>query len=363
MAEAFLAVQDVAVRYGDVRKLAIPSLIVRRGEVLAVMGPNGAGKSTLLRVMGLLQRPTQGRIYLHGKPVRQGEALALRRRMATVFQEPLLLKSSVYDNVALGLKLRGLDRLSIERRVKPWLDRLAIGDLTDQPASSLSGGEAQRASLARAFVLEPELLLLDEPFSALDPPTRETLLIELESILRQTGITTVFVTHEWKEAFVLGNEVAVLIEGELLQTGTAASVFTRPANARVAEFVGIDTLVDGIVESTQAGFSSIRFGHVSIAVATNVPAGKRVLLCIRPEEIRLSPVAAENFSSNGVVRIRAKVAKITPWGSQYRVLIDCGGSRFVALSSRPSFLDMNIRQEDEVVASFPPAAVHVIARD
>jgi len=157
--------------------------------------------------------------------------------MASVFQEPLLLNASVYENAALGLKLRRLDGRAAEQRVLPWLERLGIAHLARRQARSLSGGEAQRTSLARAFVLDPELLLLDEPFSALDPPTRDELLLDLETILRETGITTVFVTHDRNEAYMLGNRVAVVIGGRVLQIGATAEVFAQPVNEEVARFV------------------------------------------------------------------------------------------------------------------------------
>ena len=216
MAQALLALQGLSVRYGEASILNIPALAVQTGEVLAIIGPNGAGKSTLLRVMGLLEQPAEGKIYFQGQEAAPRNTLALRRRMASVFQEPLLLNASVYENAAMGFTLRGLDRHSMERRVRPWLERLGIAHLVRQPARSLSGGEAQRTSLVRALALDPELLLLDEPFSALDPPTREGLLLDLETILREEGITTVFVTHDRNEAFMLGDRVAILMGGELL---------------------------------------------------------------------------------------------------------------------------------------------------
>jgi len=158
MAEAVLTLHGIRVRYDEPTVLEVDSLAVYPGEILAVMGPNGAGKSTLLRLMGLLQQPTQGKIYFHDREVIPTNGLAIRRRMASVFQEPLLLNASVYDNAALGLRLRGLDRHSIERRVQPWLKRLGIDHLVRRPARSLSGGEAQRTSLVRALALDPEVL-------------------------------------------------------------------------------------------------------------------------------------------------------------------------------------------------------------
>ena len=278
MAEALLSLHDIRVRYDEPTVLQFASLAVYPGEVLAIIGPNGAGKSTLLRLMGLLQQPTEGKIYFHGDEVTQKNALAIRRRMASVFQEPLLLNASVYDNAALGLKLRGLDWRSTEQRISPWLERLGIAYLAQRQARSLSGGEAQRTSLARALVLDPELLLLDEPFSSLDPPTREGFLIDLETILRDTGITTVFVTHDRNEALMLGDRVGVLIGGRLLQLGPATEILSRPKNQEVADFIGVGTKIAGVVEEATSGRSRIRVEAGNIEVAGNFRPGERVLL-------------------------------------------------------------------------------------
>lgn len=360
MAQGLLALQDILVRYGEIPILHTPSLAVHSGEVLAIIGPNGAGKSTLLRVMGLLEQPTRGKIYFQGHEVTRDNALRLRRNMGSVFQEPLLLNASVYENATLGLKLRGLDRRRTELRVHPWLERLGIAHLVDRPARSLSGGEAQRTSLVRALALDPDLLLLDEPFSALDPPTREGLLLDLETILRETGITTVFVTHERNEAFMLGDRVAVLIAGQLLQVGPAAHIFARPVNEEVAQFVGVDTKIPGVVETVTAGLVRVSFNGGVANVVGNFQIGEHVLLCLRPEEITLSPPGEEDLRSSPRNRLVGKVVKITPWGSHYRVAVDCGGSCVVAFITRPSFFDLNLREEDEVVASFKATAVHVI---
>src|SRR5262245_24977035 len=219
-----------------------------------------AGKSTLLRVVGMLQRPENGHVLFRGQNALNGNSLELRRHVATVFQEPLLLNATVYQNAALGLKLRGMGQVEIERRLGPWLQRLGIAHLIARSARTLSGGEAQRTSLVRALVLEPELLLLDEPFSALDPATREDLLRDFQGILRETAITAVFVTHDRHEAFGLANRVGVLNQGYLLQIGSRENVFYRPETETVAKIVGIENLLSGVVETSDGDYVTIRIG-------------------------------------------------------------------------------------------------------
>jgi tungstate transport system ATP-binding protein len=362
MAETILELKNIVVRHGETIALRVPSLGVAQGEVLAVIGPNGAGKSTLLRVMGLLERPAEGEVYFRGRAVADADTLALRRRMASVFQEPLLLAATVYDNATLGLRLRGFDRRAIERRVAPWLERLGITHLVKRPARSLSGGEAQRTSLARALALDPELLLLDEPFSALDPPTRDGLILDLEKILRDTGITTVFVTHDRDEAGMLGERIAVLIGGGLLQVGAAAEVFAQPVDESVAGFVGVETRLPGVVESVGEGLAQIALDGRAIEVVGDFQIGERVIVCLRPEDVTLGSPHGDGVKSSARNRLAARVAKINPWGFHYRVALDCGGARLVALVTRPSFVDLGLREGEEVMASFKATAVHVIRR-
>ncbi len=230
-------VRDLVVRRGRRIVLDVPALAVRRGEILTVIGPNGAGKSTLAGALALLERPAAGTILLDGRPVDWGRGLlAARRRLAMVFQEPLLLDMPVAANVATGLRLRGVPRAEREARVAEWLERLGIAHLARRPARALSGGEAQRTSLARALVLEPELLVLDEPFAALDPPTREALAVDLVPLLRERHTTTVLVTHDRDEAFGIGDRVTVILAGWIAQLDAPAAVLRRPATDEIARF-------------------------------------------------------------------------------------------------------------------------------
>ena len=363
MAKALLTLRDILVRYGPSTILEFSSLSVHAGEILAVIGPNGAGKSTLLRLMGLLQQPTQGKIYFHDREVIPTDGLAIRRRMASVFQEPLLLNASLYNNAALGLKLRGMNRHMIDQRLRPWLKRLGIEHLASRKAHTLSGGEAQRASLARALALDPEILLLDEPFAPLDPPTREVLLLDLDHILHETSITTVFVTHDRDEAFMFGDRIAVLIGGKLLQTGPTTEVFAHPENLEVAQFVGMGSKIAGVVESASEGLAQVRINGGRVQVIGNFTAGAHVFLCLRPEDITLSLPGAEDPKYISRNQLQSTALKVTPWGPHYRVALACGENRLVASIARPSLLELNIAAGDEVVVSFKPSAVHVIRQN
>ncbi|HEU5315553.1 MAG TPA: ATP-binding cassette domain-containing protein [Chloroflexota bacterium] len=232
-----LEARDLCVRHGRRVALDVPELAVRPGEVLALLGPNGAGKSTLLRCLALLQRPTTGAVLFRGAALSWSDAVAYRRRTATLLQDPVLFDTTVYENVAAGLRLRGVPRAAERRRVGEWLDRLGIAHLCDRLARTLSGGEARRVSLARAMVLEPEALFLDEPCAGLDAPTRAGFVRQLVDLLDQRRVTTVFVTHDQAEARALADRVAVLVEGAIAQVGPAAGVLDGPAQPCVAAFL------------------------------------------------------------------------------------------------------------------------------
>lgn len=360
-----LAASGVEVRWGktDLPALVVPSLEVRRGETLAVMGPNGAGKSTLLLVLALLLQPTSGRIGVAGETATPTNALALRRRMAVVFQEPLLLDTTVARNVATGLELRGVPRKERERRVAEWLERFGIADLARRSARSLSGGEAQRTSLARAFALGPEVLLLDEPFSALDAPTRSAITQDLLGVLRATRMTTVLVTHDRDEALEFGDRVGVLVRGELRQVGPPAEVFGTPADAEVASFVGVETIAPGTVVAQDEGLARVRVGGSLVEVDSPLDAGTPVLLCLRPEDVTLYPRTAGGPVPRGSARnqLVGTVTAVNPWGAQVRVTLDCGFA-LTAVVTRRSAAELGISERAPVIASFKATSAHLIPR-
>jgi tungstate transport system ATP-binding protein len=357
MAETLVTLRDILVRYGDAVTLQIAALDVQSREVLAIIGPNGGGKSTLLRVMGLLQRPNSGTVLFRGEHAFDGNSLRLRRRIATVFQEPLLVNATVYENAALGLQLRGAASRDIAQRLEPWLERLGIAHLRQRSARSLSGGESQRTSLARALVLEPEILLLDEPFSALDPASREALLRDFQPIIRDSGITTVFVTHDRNEAFGLAGRVGVLHRGRLLQIGAREDVFRRPASEAVAEIVGIENLLPGVVEDREEEWTIVRVNQNRFKVAGRFRPGAKVVVCLRQEDVVISRSNCDTSNSN---RLMGTITSLSAGVMLQRVALDCGGTRVVALTDRRVCLGLGLAEGEKVTATFSYSAAHLI---
>ncbi len=212
--------------------LSIPLFQIHHGELLGIMGPNGAGKSTLLKVMAMLDNINSGEILYRGQDVPNGTpSLELRRKFSVALQQSLLLEGSVFQNIAIGLKLRKVPKLVIKEKVNLWMDQFQISHLAKKNAHFLSGGEAQRVNLARAMIVEPEILFLDEPFSALDFPTKIKLMDDFKSILESSGTTTAFVSHDLMEINYLTNTLAIIVNGEVKQYGPTQRVLEHPNSA------------------------------------------------------------------------------------------------------------------------------------
>jgi len=353
--------RDLKVIRGGSLILNVPSLVVSAGEILVLIGPNGAGKSTLLQTLSAVARPSSGEIFFRGQKIGVDiPLLQYRRRLAMVLQEPLLFDTTVYNNVASGLKIRGMKRDVIEPIVGKALERFGIAHLRDRSARTLSGGEARRASIARAFATNPEVLLLDEPFSALDPIMRETLLEDLEKVLRETQITTVFVTHDRMEALRLATRLGVMNAGEILQTGSPDAVMNHPANEFVASLVGVENLLHGrVTNKNESSFIASVSGQ-DIEATGLMESGVQVILCIRPENVTISDIA-----SGGAVGTRntfpANVDRITPMGPYQKVQLNCGFPLVTYVTSHV-LSALSIKQGTEVLASFDVLAVHAIRK-
>ena len=377
-----LELRDVIVRRAGVEVLRVGELGVETGEVLAVIGPNGAGKSTLLQVAALVLRPSQGEVLFDGAPVGV-DTLATRRRLAIALQAPHLIHASVLENAALGLRLRGVAAAERRRRALDWLRRFGVEALAARPATRLSGGEAQRVSLARAFAVAPELLLLDEPFSGLDEATRGGLLDDLAGVLGETGVTTVFVTHDRNEALRLADRVAVLIGGRLRQVGPAAAVFGAPADEEVAAFVGVETIVDGRVVEVRDGLATVAVGGQHLTALAPDHVTERVRVCIRPEDVVIQTPREDAPASSARNLLLGTVVEVRPRGAEARVVIDCGpstlrhgsgqasagqglstssgqGFRLVASVTRLSVEEMGLAPGARVAASIKATALHLL---
>ena len=349
--DAHLEVRDLVVQRGGVTVLEIEALDFPRGLVTAVIGPNGSGKSTLLGALQLVLHPSRGTLKLDGEPM-DADPVRTRRRMSAAFQEPLLLSMSVRANVELPLRLRGVDRRRRRGLGEHWLERFGIASLARRHARQLSGGEAQRVSLARAFASQPEVLLLDEPFSGVDAPTREGLIEDFAEIVSETRPTTILVTHDRDEALRLGDHAALLIGGGLRQTGRPSEVFERPADRAVAEFVGMENVWSG--QRSESGV--YRAGGVRLAsTAKSVALGAPALLCVRPERIALS-----RDGDGSVNQLRAIVRTVRPRGPVVRS--DLAGGRLTLTADVPVTVwdGLGLSVGDEVFAKIAPSDVHVI---
>ena len=241
MTDAFYTLTAVQQRYGERTVLNIPALTIQQGELFAIVGPSGSGKSTLLRLLALLEAPASGTVNLclNERDISYGTAtIADHRQITMVFQQPLLLSRSVWANVAYGLKLRG--ERDGRQRIDAALERVALSDLARSHARSLSGGEAQRVALARALVLEPRVLLLDEPTANLDPANVRLIETLVHEQQKQVGTTVVLITHNIFQARRLATRIGFLFQGELVEVAPTERFFTAPQDARTAAFISGD---------------------------------------------------------------------------------------------------------------------------
>ena len=347
-----LCADKISVQRADRLTLVPCSLSLEAGERLAVYGPNGAGKSTLLQAVAGLLPVASGSITFHGTAVgAEMPVLDYHRRTAAVFQEPLLLRGTVRHNIELGLKLRGVSANERARRALPWMERLRITHLAERPASLLSGGEAQRTSLVRALVLEPEVLFLDEPFAALDAPTRGRLLGELAEILDERRIATLFVTHDLDEAAELCERCLVLDNGRPLQQDVMTAVIERPLSRRVAEIIGAANVFDGIANADNGSVASLEWSGHRIRTNLHARAGAKVTFLLREERLRLD--ARPNGASN---ELRGRVQQLRRRGTNTLLSVRVGNPHCVQVwcesGERPSL-------DQEVTISFPPEAVWI----
>jgi len=355
-----LEIHQLHVTRGSQFDLVIEQLDLRQGEVLAVLGPNGAGKSTLLLTISKLLKPSSGIIKFKGKTFDQLNDLEYRRNIALVLQDPLLFDTTVYNNICTGLRFRGLSKSEISSHTEEWMERLKIDHLRNRHAAQLSSGQAQRVSLARALVLKPAILLLDEPFSPLDTPTRNTLIEELRSLLSESESTTLFITHDQEQALSLGDRVAVILDGKLRQAGSPEAVFSSPSDSDIANFLGVENVLPGQVKDSTEGKISVDVQDHILEAIGNEPSGRQVFFCLRPEDITIWKSSDLPRSSARNV-LPGKVTSISTQGPLLEINLDCGFP-LTALITRASAQDLELELGTIVSASFKASAVHLIPK-
>ena len=321
----------LTVRYGASTALDAVDLSVRPGEVLALLGPSGCGKTTLLRTVAGFVRQAAGQVLVDGAAI--DDLPPHRRRIGIVFQNYALFPHmSVAGNVAYGLRARRAPRQRIEARVAELLEMVQMAPFRDRRPAQLSGGQQQRVALARALAIEPDLLLLDEPFAALDRSLRLDMQIEIKRLQRRLGLTTILVTHDQDEAMSVADRIAVMRQGRIEQLGTPVEVYDRPANLFVAGFIGTTNRIP----CTVAGWAEDRVrlrlaGGAELALPMHElppPAGTLLLLTLRPEHLTLHPEPGEG-------RIPVEIDLDVPLGGQtIREVSIPGGTRLRLTETR-----------------------------
>lgn len=331
-------------------------------SVTILFGASGSGKTTILRCLAGLEQPEEGTIRFDGEAWFDAaggmQTLPQARRLGYMAQEYALFPNhTVEGNVGYGLG--DLAEPDKRARVTEALRLLQIEDLAQRRPTHLSGGQQQRVALARAIARRPRLLLLDEPLSALDAPTRAKLCSELRQLLTRLAIPSVVVTHDWTEALALGDYIAVIDEGRVLQTGRPQDVFSRPANADVARVVGVETVVQGTVIDLSEGLASVGVGNVSLTAVASSEIGRDVFVCIRAEDVTLEPSGAGATSARN--HLPATVKTVASVGALAKVTVDCGFS-LAALVTRSALADLQLEPGASVRAAFKAGAVHLVPR-
>lgn len=315
-----LSIQSLAKRFGNREVLRSISLEVDSGEFLTILGESGSGKTTLLRLVAGFEQPDSGEIWMAGE--RLDNLPPYKRHVNTVFQSYALFPHlSVFENVAYGLRAQAVAKVEIPARVEQALAMVKMSEFARSAPARLSGGQQQRVALARALVNRPQVLLLDEPLSALDANLRRQMQLELKSLQREVGITFIFVTHDQEEAMALSDRIALLRSGGLEQVASPREIYGQPATAYTAQFIGQTNLIHAEVKNGSASAGSLSWR------CSNTQEGSR-LFAIRPECIRLSsPTGAPGPGDGSVARFHARIQRQTFGGATDLLEIVCADSR------------------------------------
>jgi spermidine/putrescine transport system ATP-binding protein len=354
-----IRLEDLVKRFDEVVAVDGIDLDIPPGEFFSLLGPSGCGKTTTLRMIGGFERPDRGRILLDGRDMAQTPPH--RRPVNTVFQNYALFPHlSVAENVAFGLRLQRVRRDEARRRVAKALRLVRLEGYEERRPTQLSGGQQQRVALARALILNPSVLLLDEPLGSLDAKLRKALQIELKSIQEEVGITFVYVTHDQEEALTMSDRIAVMSHGKVVQVGPPREVYEAPATAYVADFLGVSNLMDARIEGVPLhGRARVRLGDfVLVAAAGDWEADGDVKVVIRPERIQV-----EDGRTDGENRIPGMVERTVYVGPTMQVIVQLPEGRVVQAMIPNRGEEHGFAQGTPVTLHLPPGDLRVLALD
>jgi len=333
-------------------KLQQINLQIKNGEYFVILGPSGAGKTLLLELIAGIWHTDSGQIYMDNKKVTHFPPE--RRGVGFVYQNYMLFPhKTVFENISFGLNLRKIKKEEITTRVEEMMELFDISHLANRLPRTLSGGEQQRTALARALIIYPKVLLMDEPLSALDKNTRDDLIKEMKNIHQKFDITIIHVTHNFDEALMLADRIAIMKGGKISQVGNSTEIFRKPADKFVADFVGVENIIKGFAEEGDEKLTYVNTGKIVICSAE--PKKGEVHVSIRPEDIILS---MEKVKTSAVNVFKGQVKEIVDMGALIKLIIDVG-EQLVAFMTRQSFLDMKINVGTDIWVQFKASAVHV----
>ena len=356
MAGGHVQLEGLVKRFGDVVAVAGIDLDIPAGEFFSLLGPSGCGKTTTLRLIAGFERPTEGRIVLDG--VDMANTPPHKRNVNTVFQNYALFPHlSVEENVAFGLRYKGVTKQEAKRKVAEALELVRLSGFERRRPSQLSGGQQQRVALARALVLNPAVLLLDEPLGALDAKLRKALQIELKALQEEVGITFVYVTHDQEEALTMSDRIAVMSNGLVEQVGPPSEVYEEPATAYVADFLGVSNLMSGTATGPADGDRCrVELGSFQLLAGQgDVDARGPVRLCIRPERVLLEPQG-----TTGENRVPGMVQRVVYVGSTIQVLVHLAPGQTLQAWVQNRGQELPWRQGTPVSVHLPSDALRVL---
>ncbi|MGB9938487.1 ATP-binding cassette domain-containing protein [Methanosarcina sp.] len=328
------------------------SLKIESGEYFVILGPTGAGKTLLLELIAGFHSPDCGKIRIEGKDVTH--LPPEKHGLAFVYQDySLFPHMSVKKNIEFGMRMK---KIRSQEKLLEVARDLKIAHLLDRYPLTLSGGEQQRVSLARALVTDPKILLLDEPLSALDPRTQESARELLSTIHKKKKLTVLHITHDQIEARIMADRIAIIMDGKLMQVGAPEEIFEKPVDSRVASFVGFENMLNGRVISADRGLLRIEAGKIVIDASGDIEVGSQVHAFLRPENIALSKTSAQSSVRNS---LQGRVTEVRILGALVRVKVDCG-FLLNALITRQSAEEIGIFPGVPVYAQFKASSIHVL---